>query len=141
MKKIILMFVAVLAFSCSDDKTPEPAVDPIVGTWKPVSEILRNTQANTTENSYQICNANTRFTFTSSGSLINIISEGEDASDCETFSLPNITYTKVGNVLTLFQPGVVDTDPSTVTFSNGNNTMTLVFLEDVFVNTITYTRQ
>ena len=140
MKKIILLFVAILAFSCSSDDKQTSSPDPILGTWKPITQIILDRDTNQEQDRYEVCNQKTRLTYLASGTLSNIIAQGNNLSECMIGSVPNVTWYKNGNSLSVTFPGVGE-QISNVTFSNNNNNMKEVAIDGNYTITTTYIRE
>lgn len=141
MKKIIL-FLAIGAFaiSCSSDsKDDAPAQSPIIGTWKPISEIHENTDNNQTTNELDPCDDKTRITYNSNNTVSAIVYYGTDINNCSSSNINNVSWLLDGNNLTLNYPGIGEMY-STITFSNKGTVMTDVSLDGPFKITTVYTK-
>ncbi len=139
MKKLFL-FLLIAAFSISCGGDDDADVNPIIGTWKPISERQLNTDTNIDDNSYDVCQQNTRITYNENGTASAIIYYGNNLNDCTSDIVTGVEWIKLNNELTLTIPGI-GAVVSNLTFSNNNNNMTEVTIDGPYVITTVYVRQ
>lgn len=127
--------------SCGSDDDKGGGQSPIVGTWKPVSEVYENTDTGQTTNELSVCEAEyERITFNSNGSVIGELYSGNDVNNCTFDGSPQgVTWSISGNQLTYHYPSI-GSDTYTITFSNNNNTRVEVIHDGPYIITTIYAR-
>lgn len=118
LKKFIFLFLGFLIVSCNavDDDNNTDQTDPIIGFWEYSTQFFNDVQSTATD-----CQVST-LEFTASGNRTNLYYD-DNSGNCILVDTVNMTWEFVENdTYEFIQDGFAFTE--TVTFENGNNTVT-----------------